>query len=223
MGNKKLISAVSSPAPKSESIWLEMSEIQGLVAGVDEVGRGSLFGPVVAAAVILPVQALPELMAAKINDSKKLSAARRKQLAKKIDDLALDWRIGYASTAEIDQLNILQATLLAMKRAVLKLEVEPALCLVDGNQLVRDLPIPQQTIIKGDERSLNIAAASIMAKVWRDDLVLRLAAKYPMYHLERNKGYGSQQHLLALQKYGPSRLHRQSFRPCCVTSEISTV
>jgi ribonuclease HII len=223
MANKKLISAVSSPAPESESIWLEMSEIQGLVAGVDEVGRGSLFGPVVAAAVILPVQAFPELMAAKINDSKKLSATRRKQLAKKIDDLALDWRIGYASTAEIDQLNILQATLLAMKRAVLKLKVEPALCLVDGNQLVRDLPIPQQTIIKGDERSLNIAAASIMAKVWRDDLVMRLAAKYPMYHLEQNKGYGSQQHLLALQKYGPSRLHRQSFRPCFTSSEISVI
>ncbi|MBD2293784.1 ribonuclease HII [Anabaena sphaerica FACHB-251] len=209
--------SVSSTSPWEESSWLELSscsDIHGLVAGVDEVGRGALFGPVVAAAVILPTQALPILMAAKIKDSKKLSSSRRTQLAQQIDGLALDWKIGYASTAEIDKLNILQATLLAMKRAVLKLKVQPTLCLVDGNQMVKDLLIPQQTIVKGDERSLNIASASIMAKVWRDDLVLRLASKYPMYELERNKGYGSQRHLLALQKYGPSPLHRLSFRPC---------
>lgn len=209
--------SVLSTASLPESSWWELStcsNIHGLVAGVDEVGRGALFGPVVAAAVMLPVDALPKLMAAKIKDSKKLSASRRTQLAQQINGLALDWKIGYATTAEIDQFNILQATLLAMKRAVLKLKVPPALCLVDGNQLVKDLLIPQETMIKGDERSLNIAAASIMAKVWRDDLVLRLASKYPMYELERNKGYGSQRHLLALQKYGASPLHRLSFRPC---------
>ncbi|TAF11174.1 MAG: ribonuclease HII [Nostocales cyanobacterium] len=209
--------SVSSTAPLKESSWLEFStcsDIHGLVAGVDEVGRGALFGPVVAAAVILPTVALPKLIAGKINDSKKLSGARRTQLAQQIADLALDWKIGYASTAEIDKLNILQATLLAMKRAVLKLKVQPTLCLIDGNQMVKDLLIPQQTIVKGDERSLNIAAASIVAKVWRDDLLLRLASKYPEYELERNKGYGSQRHLLALQKYGPSPLHRLSFRPC---------
>jgi ribonuclease HII len=197
--------------------WLELStysDLLGLVAGVDEVGRGALFGPVVAAAVVLPPEALPELMAAAIKDSKKLSSGRRIQLAQQIGILALDWKIGFASTAQIDQINILQATLLAMKRAVLKLKVQPALCLIDGNQSIRDLLSPQQTIVKGDERSLNIAAASIMAKVWRDDLIQRLASKYPMYDLERNKGYGSQRHLLALKKYGPSRLHRQSFRPC---------
>ncbi|MBD2627593.1 ribonuclease HII [Trichormus variabilis] len=208
---------VWSTAPLGESSWLEFSTslgIQGLIAGIDEVGRGALFGPVVAAAVILPEQAWSNLMAATIKDSKKLSSSRRTQLAQQIDGLALDWKIGYASVAEIDQLNILQATLLAMKRAVLKLKVQPALCLVDGNQLVKDLFIPQQTIVKGDERSLNIAAASIMAKVWRDDLVVRLASKYPMYNLEQNKGYGSQRHLLALQKYGTSPLHRLSFRPC---------
>ncbi|MBD2567715.1 ribonuclease HII [Anabaena lutea] len=208
---------VWSTAPLGESSWLEFSTslgIQGLIAGIDEVGRGALFGPVVAAAVILPEQAWSHLMAAKIKDSKKLSSSRRTQLAQQIDGLALDWKIGYASVAEIDQLNILQATLLAMKRAVLKLKVQPTLCLVDGNQLVKDLFIPQQTIVKGDERSLNIAAASIMAKVWRDDLVVRLASKYPMYNLEQNKGYGSQRHLLALQKYGTSPLHRLSFRPC---------
>lgn len=191
-----------------------MSDMPGLVAGVDEVGRGALFGPVVAAAVILPPCALSELMAANIKDSKKLSGVRRTQLAQLISALAIDWKIGFASTAEIDQMNILQATLLAMKRAVHKLKVQPAICLVDGNQLVKDLLVPQQTIVKGDERSLNIAAASIMAKVWRDELVLRLATKYPMYDLACNKGYGSPKHLLALQEYGPSPLHRKSFRPC---------
>ncbi|MCW9681341.1 ribonuclease HII, partial [Dolichospermum planctonicum UHCC 0167] len=201
----------------NNSSWLEFSsysDIQGAVLGVDEVGRGALFGPVVAAAVILPVEALSILMVENINDSKKLSSSRRTKLAEKITTLALDWRIGYATTAEIDELNILQATLLAMRRAIVKLRVKPALCLIDGNQLVKNLPIPQVSIVKGDERSLNIAAASIMAKVWRDDLLQRLALKYPLYDLERNKGYGSQRHLLALQQYGPSPLHRQSFRPC---------
>ncbi|MBE9219030.1 ribonuclease HII [Dolichospermum flos-aquae] len=205
------------PAAGNNSSWLEFSsysDIQGAVLGVDEVGRGALFGPVVAAAVILPVEALSILMVENINDSKKLSSSRRTKLAEKITTLALDWRIGYATTAEIDELNILQATLLAMRRAIVKLRVKPALCLIDGNQLVKNLPIPQVSIVKGDERSLNIAAASIMAKVWRDDLLQRLALKYPLYDLERNKGYGSQRHLLALQQYGPSPLHRQSFRPC---------
>jgi ribonuclease HII len=192
--------------------------MQGAVGGVDEVGRGALFGPVVAAAVILPVEALSILMVDNIKDSKKLSSSRRTKLAEKINTLALDWRIGYATTAEIDELNILQATLLAMKRAVLKLKVKPELCLIDGNQLVKNLPIPQETIVKGDELSLNIAAASIMAKVWRDDLVQRLALQYPLYDLERNKGYGSPRHLLALQKYGLSPLHRRSFRPCQIPS-----
>lgn len=205
------------PVPWDNSSWLEFStylDMQGAVVGVDEVGRGALFGPVVAAAVILPVDALSILMVDNIKDSKKLSSSRRTKLAEKIATLALDWRIGYATTAEIDKLNILQATLLAMKRAILKLRVKPQLCLIDRNQLVRNLLIPQVTIVKGDERSLNIAAASIMAKVWRDDLVQRLALKYSVYDLDRNKGYGSQRHLLALQKYGLSPLHRRSFRPC---------
>ncbi|MBD2353240.1 ribonuclease HII [Tolypothrix sp. FACHB-123] len=210
------ISSLTSP---SELNWLELSALSGTstVAGVDEVGRGALFGPVVAAAVLLPADAWPELIAAKIKDSKKLSSSRRTQLAQQICTLAIDWKIGFASTAEIDRLNILQATLLAMKRAVLKLKVQPTLCLIDGNQSIKDLLIPQQTIVKGDERSLNIAAASIVAKVWRDDLVLRLASKYPMYNLTSNKGYGSQKHLLALQKYGTSPLHRKSFRPCQIS------
>ncbi len=178
------------------------------------MGRGALFGPVVAAAVILPPFALPELVAAQIRDSKKLSSNRRLKLTGKICQVALDWKIGFASTVEINQMNILQASLLAMKRAVLKLKVQPGLCLIDGNQPLKDLSMPQQTVVKGDEQSLAIACASIVAKVWRDDLIVRLAAKYPMYDLVANKGYGTQRHLQALQQYGPSRLHRISFRPC---------
>ena len=185
-----------------------------LVAGVDEVGRGALFGPVVAAAVILPPSAWPELVASQIRDSKQLSSYRRLKLAEKIWAVALDWKIGFASTAEIDRINILQASLLAMKRAVLKLKVQPALCLVDGNQPLKNLPVPQQTLVRGDEQSLVIASASIVAKVWRDALIVRLASKYPAYDLIANKGYGTERHRQALQQYGPSPLHRLSFRPC---------
>ncbi len=171
--------------------------------------------PVVAAAVILPnSNSLPQLLTTKIKDSKKLSASRRTQLAKQIIDIAVDWKIGFATTAEIDSFNILQASLLAMKRAVLKLKVQPALCLIDGNQRIKNFSLPQETIVKGDSLSLTIAAASILAKVWRDELIIRLANKYSMYGLEQNKGYGSKKHLLAIQNYGITRLHRTSFRPC---------
>lgn len=187
-----------------------------IVAGVDEVGRGALFGPVVAAVVVLSPSAIAELVLEQIKDSKQLSSNRRLKLAEKICAVALDWRIGYASTAEIDEINILQASLLAMKRAVLKLNVQPAICLVDGNQPLKDLSIPQETIIKGDERSPVIAAASIVAKVWRDALIVRLAAKYPMYDLVANKGYGTERHRQAVQTHGLSSLHRKSFRLCQV-------
>ncbi len=186
------------------------------VAGVDEVGRGALFGPVVGSAVILPASALSELVESQIRDSKQLSAYRREELAKKICNWATSWGIGFASSREIDQINILQASLLAMQRAVIKLKVQPQLCLVDGNRAIKDLTIPQQTLVKGDEKSLAIASASIVAKVWRDDLIVRLAKKYPMYDLEANKGYGTARHLQALQMYGASPLHRKSFRPCQV-------
>lgn len=192
----------------------DLSGNQRLAAGVDEVGRGALFGPVVAAAVILPGSALPQLALAGVKDSKQLSSLRRIRLAQEIQGLALDWRIGYATSLEIDQLNILQASLLAMKRAILKLKVQPDICLIDGKQSIPGLSVPQQTLVRGDERSLEIAAASVVAKVWRDELVLRLAAKYPDYDLVANKGYGTERHRLALQHYGPSRLHRMSFSPC---------
>ena len=213
------ITAMDAPKLPLEQSWLEFTTYcnttSGLIAGVDEVGRGALFGPVVAAAVILPnSNSLPELLTTKIKDSKKLSASRRTHLADLIIDIAIDWKIGFATTTEIDSLNILQASLLAMKRAVLKLKVQPALCLIDGNQRIRDFSLPQETIVKGDSLSITIAAASIIAKVWRDDLIIRLANKYSMYDLERNKGYGSKKHLLAIKNYGISPLHRKSFRPC---------
>jgi len=185
-----------------------------LVAGVDEVGRGALFGPVVAAAVILPASTLPNLARSGMKDSKQLTRLRRQKLAQAIQELAVDWSIGYATSAEIDQINILQASLLAMKRAVMKLNVQPDLCLIDGRQALVDLPVPQKNLIKGDQRSLEIAAASIVAKVWRDDLIGRLAIKYPDYDLAANKGYGTERHRLALQQLGPSPQHRHSFRPC---------
>ncbi len=210
---------VLHPKPQWQFNVCELPDLSGtqtLVAGVDEVGRGALFGPVVAAAVILPASALPQLAIAGVKDSKQLSRLHRIKLAQEIQGLALDWRIGYATSYEIDQINILQASLLAMKRAVLKLKVQPDLCLVDGRESLPDLPVPQRPMIKGDERSLEIAAASVVAKVWRDELVIRFATKYPDYDLVANKGYATERHRLALQQHGPSPLHRMSFSPCRV-------
>lgn len=204
------------PLPKQLSLWEPPapSKRQLLVAGVDEVGRGCLFGPVVAAAVILPLSAEAALIAAGVRDSKQLTASRRCNLAGQIRQVAIAISIGMASVREIDRLNILQASLLAMKRAILKLKVQPELCLIDGNQRIRALNLPQETIVSGDSKSLVIASASIVAKVWRDDLIVRLGNKYPQYDLTNNKGYGTPKHLLALQQYGRSPLHRISFTPC---------
>lgn len=187
-----------------------------IIAGVDEVGRGALFGPVVAAAVVLQPTQAAQLMAAGVTDSKQLTAKRRASLAGKIRAEASDYQVAYASAREIDRLNILQASLLAMRRAILRLSPLPELCLVDGNQRVPGLDIPQETWVKGDSRSTAIAAASILAKVWRDRLVVRLDARYPGYGLAANKGYGSQKHRSALAHLGPTRQHRQSFAPCRV-------
>lgn len=192
----------------------ELRDDRHLVAGVDEVGRGCLFGPVVAAAVILPPEAAPGLLNLGVTDSKQLSAKQRVFLAYQIRATAIAAQIGVASVREIDRLNILQASLLAMRRAVLRLSIQPELCLIDGNQTIPQLGLPQQTLIKGDQQSLAIAAASILAKVWRDDLITRLARKYPDYDLATNKGYGTAKHRAALLRYGPSPLHRRSFAPC---------
>ncbi len=187
-----------------------------IVAGVDEVGRGALFGPVVAGAVILPDEVLDELVTSGVKDSKRLTAKRRLLLAAQIREVAIDCRVGMASVREIDRLNILQASLLAMRRAILRLEPKPELALIDGNRRVPDLPMSQETMVKGDSLSVAIAAASIVAKVWRDELMARLAVKYPEYDLTNNKGYGSKKHRQALLNCGPSRQHRLSFAPCRV-------
>lgn len=192
----------------------DLSGPQRLIAGVDEVGRGALFGPVVAAAVILPRSALQKLAIAGVKDSKQLSHTRRLKLSCEIQKLAISWNIGYATSLEIDQINILQASLLAMKRAVLKLKIQPDLCFIDGRYILPNLQLPQQAMVKGDQRSLEIAAASVVAKVWRDELIVRFAAKYPDYDLLANKGYGTERHRLAIQKHGPSQQHRMSFSPC---------
>ena len=185
-----------------------------LIAGVDEVGRGALFGSVVAAAVLLPLSAIPHLTNLGINDSKKLTARKRQQLIKPIESVVTDCQIAEATVAEIDELNILHASLLAMKRAILALEPVPEFCFIDGQFLIPNLAIAQYAVVKGDSRSLAIAAASILAKVWRDDLITRLAPKYPEYDLARNKGYPTAKHQLALQNYGVSSQHRKSFAPC---------
>ena len=185
-----------------------------MIAGVDEVGRGALFGPVVAAAVIISDASAAKLSVLGVTDSKLLSAPQRRELVEWITELAVDYRIGYASVREIDRLNILQASLLAMRRAIIRLKIQPGLCLIDGNQVIPGLNLPQQTIVKGDQVSLAIAAASILAKVWRDDLVTRLAQRYPGYDLARNKGYGTAAHRQAIATYGITPYHRKSFSPC---------
>ena len=185
------------------------------VAGVDEVGRGCLFGDVVAAAVILPCDRLVELEQLGVTDSKKLSPKRREQLDLIIREMALAYAIGHASAKEIDEMNILAASLLAMERAIAQLQPQPKHCLIDGNQLLRFkliAPIPQTTVIKGDSLSVSIGAASIVAKVWRDRQMVELAEIYKGYDLATNKGYGTAKHRAAIAKLGYSDLHRKSFK-----------
>lgn len=184
------------------------------IAGVDEVGRGCLFGPVVAAAVVLSPQACGQLQTLGVTDSKRLSAARRESLVEPIQRLSTDYALGLATIHDIERLNILYASLLAMKRALRRLSALPDLCLVDGNQPIPHLDLPQRTVVQGDRIYTEIAAASILAKVWRDRLIVRLDRRYPGYHLARNKGYGSATHRLALQTLGPTPQHRRSFKGC---------
>jgi ribonuclease HII len=185
-----------------------------LIAGVDEVGRGALFGSVVAAAIVLPISAIPQLIELGVKDSKTLSPVKRQKLIQPIKDLVTGWQISSATVAEIDELNILQASLLAMRRSVLNLPVTPDLCLVDGNFPIPNLSLRQKTVIKGDLRSPVIAAASILAKVWRDELITSLALQYPEYDLARNKGYPTAKHRLAIARQGITPEHRRSFKSC---------
>lgn len=177
-----------------------------VICGVDEAGRGPLAGPVFAAAVILPDGHIIE----GVNDSKKLSEKKRDLLYDKIIDECVCCSVGIATEKEIDEINILQATFLAMKRAVDSLEIKPDLALVDGNR-VPPLDADVETIIKGDGKSASIAAASIIAKVSRDRYMLELAKKYPQYEFERHKGYPTKLHYEKIYEYGISDIHRKSF------------
>ena len=177
-----------------------------VICGVDEAGRGPLAGPVCAAAVILPAGLeLPGL-----TDSKKLTDKRRRELFPLIKEHAIAYGIGTASEREIDEINILQATFLAMERALAQLSVRPDLALIDGNR-EKDFGLPVKTVVKGDSLSANIAAASILAKVTRDDMMLALAEEYPQYGFEIHKGYGTKTHYEALRTFGASPIHRTTF------------
>ena len=176
------------------------------MCGIDEAGRGPLAGPVYAAAVVLPDGLLIE----GLNDSKKLTPKKRDVLFDIIKEEAVEYGIGIATPEEIDSLNILQATFLAMNRAVQELATPPDFALVDGNR-DPELGIPTETVIKGDSLSMSIAAASILAKVSRDRYMLEMAEKYPEYHFEKHKGYGTKLHYETLAEYGPSPIHRKTF------------
>ena len=195
----------------TEKDWLKyenQAKSQGysFVCGVDEAGRGPLAGPVYAAAVILPYGVIPE----GVNDSKKLSENKREALFDIITEEALDYSIAYATAEEIDDINILQATFLAMKRAIDGLKTKADYAMIDGNRMP-PLDIPGETIVKGDANSASIAAASILAKVSRDRFMLKMAEKYPRYQFEKHKGYGTKLHYQMLNEYGPSEIHRQTF------------
>ena len=191
-------------------LWEIEREIAALgitpVCGVDEAGRGPLAGPVCAAAVLLPAG----IEIAGLNDSKKLREAQREALYDEITGRAVSYGIAFASVEEIEELNILGATFLAMNRAIAKLDPAPALALIDGNRN-GGIISPSRCVIHGDAKCASIAAASILAKVTRDRYMLEMAARYPEYCFERHKGYGTKAHYEALRTYGPSEIHRPSF------------
>ena len=180
-----------------------------LLAGIDEAGRGPLAGPVTAAAVILSKGTdIPSL-----NDSKKLTPKKRDSLFEIIQEKAIAFSIISVDNEVIDKINILQATFLAMKNAIEALKIKPELCLIDGNHKVPNLNFSQEAVIDGDAKSAAIAAASILAKVTRDKIMLELAKQYPNYCFEKHKGYGTKVHLEAIAKFGPCPIHRKTFAP----------
>ena len=177
------------------------------ICGIDEAGRGPLAGPVYAAAVILPIG----LEIKGLNDSKKISEKKREQLFDVICENAVSYSIGIATEKEIDEINILNATFLAMHRAVEGLNIKPDYALIDGNQYPKIPMLTEETVVKGDAKSMSIAAASILAKVSRDRFMLEKAKEYPQYQFEKHKGYGTKLHYEMLTKFGPSPIHRLSF------------
>jgi ribonuclease HII len=187
------------------------------IAGIDEAGRGPLAGPVVAAAVILPVG----IEISGLNDSKKLTEKKRESLFDIIKREAIASAIGIIDNKTIDRINILQATFRAMSKAVSKLQLKPGLCLIDGNHKIPSLSLLQEAIVSGDAKSACIAAASILAKVTRDRLMLEYAKQYPIYGFEKHKGYGTKEHIEALKQHGACPIHRTTFSPVSdITSPI---
>ncbi|MCF0197779.1 MAG: ribonuclease HII [Bacteroidaceae bacterium] len=181
---------------------------EGVVeAGCDEAGRGCLAGPVYAAAVVLPPNFSNDLL----NDSKQLTERKRYQLREVIEREALAWAVGIVDNQEIDEINILRASILAMHRAVDQLTVRPQALIIDGNRFYRYRDLPHTTIVKGDGKYMSIAAASILAKTYRDDHMLRLHEEYPAYHWDKNKGYPAKVHREAIRQYGTTPYHRKSF------------
>ena len=189
----------------------------GAVFGFDEAGRGPWCGPVVAACACWPNYQMPFYLSDQIDDSKKLSAAKRELLYAEIIQTSCIYGIGFASADEIDMLNILQATFLAMQRALKQVvknyAVQPAFALIDGNRLPQNWSIPTQAVIKGDRLSLSIATASILAKVTRDKFMKDLSVRYPQYGWDKNAGYGTKEHVAAIEQYGITPYHRRSYAP----------
>jgi len=182
--------------------------MKSIIAGVDEVGRGSLIGPVYAAAVILN----KNINKKELKDSKKLNKTKREVLAKYIKKNSV-WAIGSSSLKEIEKINILNASLLAMKRAIIKLKKKPTLVLIDGNKVPEIKNYKLKSIIKGDQKISEISAASIIAKVSRDHLVTNLSKNFKKYNWAKNAGYGTRDHVMAIEKYGVTKFHRKSFKP----------
>lgn len=178
-----------------------------IICGVDEAGRGPLAGPVCAAAVILP----DECEIKGLNDSKKLTEKKREELFPIIKEKAIAYSVAFASVEEIEEVNILEATFLAMNRAIEGLNIKPNFALIDGNRLPKGIKIPAATVIKGDSLSMSIAAASVLAKVSRDRLMLEYDEKYPEYNFKKHKGYGTKEHTDLIKQFGPSEIHRISF------------
>ena len=207
---------------KQTKLYLKDKMIQaslGMFAGVDEVGVGPLAGPVIAAAVVFDFRKklfdtkIKNSWTREVRDSKKLSHEKREELVKFIIKHALTFGIGKSSVTEIDQINILQSRLIAMKRAIENLGKKPQIVLIDGNRSIPDLQIQQRLIVRGDEKVFSIAAASILAKVTRDNILKNLHKQFPQYGFDKHKGYGTQFHFEMIQKYGPSEVHRKSFEP----------
>ena len=196
-------------APTLEREWALWAEGFEVVAGIDEVGRGPLAGPVIAAAVVFLPGQLPIVG---LRDSKLLTLRQRERVEFDVKSKALAWSVGAASVREIDKLNIRRATALAMRRALLRLPFSPDHVLIDGNA-VPELGTPHEAIVKGDRSCQSIAAASVIAKCLRDDLLTRLSKRYPQFAWDKNKGYGTAAHLKALDEFGPTEHHRKTFSP----------